>query len=153
MDFDMITWIWLIGGLLMIGSELFIPGLIMIFLGVSATLIAGARWLGLLQGELASLTWWFLLSMILVLGLRTVLLRFLPGNSSYQPADEDVDAFGEVAEVVDEISCHHQNGRILFHGTTWPAICEQDKLPPGSKVKVLARDNIHWIVEPVDKLL
>ena len=48
---DTLTWIWLIGGFVLIGLELFLPGLISAFFGIAAILVALLRWTGLISGN------------------------------------------------------------------------------------------------------
>jgi inner membrane protein len=144
---DMITWVWLIAGVLLIVTELFIPGLVVCFLGVGAILVAGFRWLGLLTGTVDSFTAWFIISIVLLVGLRHLLLKWLPSERSYQMTDEDLEAVGSIVEVVEPISSSDQNGRVRFGGTTWPAIAKEGTISKGKKVKLILRDNLVWRVE------
>lgn len=152
MAFETITWVWVAVGLLLMLGEIVVPGLVVIFLGTGAILVGLGRYLNLINGELNSFTWWFILSLLLILLLRGILQRLFPGDSSYQSADDDADAFGKTANVVYEISIRHDKGRIKFKGSTWPAKCGVRRIKKGRKVKIVNRDNIHWIVEPADEL-
>jgi inner membrane protein len=144
---DTITWIWLIAGVLLIVTELFLPGLVVCFLGLGAILVAGLRWLGLLTGMVNSITAWFLISIVLLVGLRHVMLKWLPSERTYQMTDEDLEAVGSIVEVVEPISSIDQKGRVRFGGTTWPAISKEGTIPKGKKAKLLLRDNLVWTVE------
>ena len=46
---DTITWRWLVGGIILLASELFLPGLVAMFLGLSAMVVALLRWLGVID--------------------------------------------------------------------------------------------------------
>ncbi len=153
MTFETITWVWITMGLILMLGEIVVPGLVVIFLGAGAVLVGIARYFGVIQGELNSFTWWFILSLLLIFVLRSLVQRITPGDISYQTADDDIDAFGEVADVVNGISIRHDEGRIKFHGSTWPAKCGVQEIERGRKVRVISRDNIHWVVEPVDEPL
>lgn len=152
MSGDMMTWVWLIVGIALIATELFIPGLVVVFLGLAAIIVAGLRWLGLLSGVLDSLTAWIVTSIVLLLGLRQFLLRWFPSERSFQTTNEDIEAIGSVVDVVHEISSTHQNGRIWFGGTSWPAISRQGVIPSGQKARLVLRDNLVWIVEPMPEI-
>lgn len=144
-----LAWIWLVFGLVLMGLELVIPGLVVVFLGLAALVVAGGLGLGLISGWVAALTTWFVTSTVLTLGLRSAFTRFLPGSSRKQLTDEDLDAFGEVATVVVEVG-PNAGGRIRFRGTTWAAETTSDTLAVGTKARVIARDNLVWIVEAAD---
>ncbi len=147
---DLITWIWLIAGILLIVTELFIPGLVVCFLGLGAILVAGLRWLGFLTGMVDSLTVWFITSIILLVGLRHFLLKYLPSERSFQMTDEDLEAVGSIVEVVAPVNSSDQRGRVRFGGTTWPAVSKTGIIPSGKRAKLIMRDNLVWTVEPYD---
>jgi membrane protein implicated in regulation of membrane protease activity len=148
---DIITWIWLIAGLLLIATELFIPGLVVCFLGLGAIIVAGLRWLGLITGIIPSFTVWFVTSIVSLLSLRHFLLRWVPSESTYTSSDEDLDAVGSIVEVVQTVS-ELEQGRIRYAGTTWPATTRHGTLLPGQKARLLYRDNLVWVVESHQEL-
>lgn len=143
------SFIWLAAGLILIALELVIPGLIVIFLGVAALIVAAALSLGLVTGWISALTLWFVASLGLVTGVRSAFTRFLPGGAEKGSTNEDLDAFGEWVEVVDEVG--PEGGRVRFRGSTWAAQTVDGKLSPGTKARIVARDNLVWIVEPADE--
>lgn len=52
--------------------------------------------------------------------------------------------------VVDCVIYPYQKGRIYFRGSWWPARCEEEvKLLTGQRVKVIGRQNITLIVQPI----
>jgi len=148
---ETITWIWLIAGFVLIATELFIPGLVVCFLGLAAILVAVLRWLGLFPGLMESFTVWFIASIVLLVGLRHFLLRWIPSESTYTSADEDLDAVGAIVEIVQEVSASTP-GRIRYAGTTWPATTRHGTLVPGQKARLLYRDNLVWVIEPHQEL-
>ncbi len=149
MDFHTITMIWFFFGLALVLAEMLIPGLVVIFLGVGAMLVALLRFVGILQSEINSFTTWFILSLVLILALRWVFLRIFPPESAFVPTKEDEDSYGTIVEVIEKIQANNTEGRIRFRGTTWPAICSDGIIPKGQKVKLLYRDNLSWVVESV----
>jgi membrane protein implicated in regulation of membrane protease activity len=148
---EIITWVWLIAGILLIATELFIPGLVVCFLGLGAIIVAGLRWLGLITGIIPSFTVWFITSIGLLLSLRHFLLRWIPSESTYTSSDEDLDAVGSIVEVVQTVS-ESEQGRIRYAGTTWPATTRHGTLLPGQKARLLYRDNLVWVVESHQEL-
>ena len=147
---DTITWLWLLGGIILLASELLLPGLVAMFLGLGAMVVALLRWLGLIDSLAYSFTAWFVSSLAFIVFLRSTLQRFVPSETSFTPLEEDSDLFGAVAEVVETVSSSHTDGRISFRGTTWPATSDAAEIPPGSKVTILFRENLGWRVQPSD---
>ena len=147
---DAITWLWLLGGIILLASELLLPGLVAMFLGLGALVVALLRWLGLIDSLAYSFTAWFVSSLAFIVFLRSTLQRFVPSETSFTPLEEDSDLFGAVAEVVETVSSSHTDGRISFRGTTWPATSDAAEIPTGAKVTILFRDNLGWRVQPSD---
>lgn len=147
---DAITWLWLLGGIILLASELLLPGLVAMFLGLGALVVALLRWLGLIDSLAYSFTAWFVSSLAFIVFLRSTLQRFVPSETSFTPLEEDTDLFGAVAEVVETVSSSHTDGRISFRGTTWPATSDAAEIPTGAKVTILFRDNLGWRVQPSD---
>ena len=150
MNPDTITWIWFVAGALLMLTELAIPGLVVVFLGLGAMLVALGRWLHLLEGEISSFTAWFIISLVLVISLRQLLARFVPAETSYQSPEEDLNAQGTVVEVLEAVDDQHRDGRIRFQGSSWPATCLEGSIASGEKARLLYRDNMVWVVEPAD---
>jgi membrane protein implicated in regulation of membrane protease activity len=148
---ELINWLWLISGILLIGLELFLPGLISAFFGIAAILVAGLRWGGLVSGHMESFVTWVITSVVLLLTVRQLALKWFPAEKSFSLTDEDVEAVGTIVDVVEEVGTAKQ-GRIRFAGTTWPALSKEGNLMPGTRAKLLYRDNLIWVVEPVSEL-
>lgn len=148
---ETMTWLWLLGGIILVASELFLPGLVVVFLGLGAMVVALLRWLGLIDSLAYSFTAWFVSSLALIVVLRSTLQRFVPSETSFTPLEDDADQFGAVAEVVETVSPRHTDGRISFQGTTWPATSDAVEIPPGTKVTILYRESLGWRVQPSDE--
>ena len=152
MSADAVTWIWFFVGIGLLATELFIPGLVVCFLGLAAMIVAGFRWAGFFPGLMESFTAWFVTSIVLLVGLRQFVLRWIPSERTFQSTDEDLEAVGTIVDVVQQISSSDQNGRVRFGGTSWPAVTREGVIPAGQKVKLVLRDNLVWIVEPVAEI-
>lgn len=153
MDDSVITLIWLAVGLLLMAAELFLPGLVVVFLGVSAVVVALLRWVGLVTDLPMSFLAWMVISIALVVGLRGAVRRWFPPEESKGETDEDLAAFGTVVDVVED--CHEADdeaptGRIRFQGSTWPAMSASGVVKKGQRAKLVYRQNLTWVVEPVE---
>ncbi len=148
---DTITWIWLIVGILLMVSEILVPGLVVIFLGLAAVIVAGGRWIGLIDGLVDSFTYWFILSTFLCLGMRGLVSKITPGEIAIESGDDDEAAIGREVEVLEETCSDNDNGRIRFRGTTWKAMTEFGRIYPGQKARIYSRKDMIWIVDPIDE--
>lgn len=143
---ETITWIWLIAGVILLASEIVIPGAVVAFLGAAALLIALGQWVGWIDGWMESFLYWFVLSMGMVVAFRGLIMKAFPSESHIE-YDDDWDAFGEIVEVLEEISYQHETGRIRLQGTTWAATTGKGTIPAGDKAKLIERDELVWLVE------
>lgn len=142
---------WLVAGVAFLLLELVVPGAVLVFLGAGALVVALLVWLGLLTTWVSAITAWFIGSLALLLGLRGLVLRLLPGESETQSTDEELDAYGEVVEVIEAVG-PDPGGRIRFRGTTWDALCLEQTIPAGSKARIVLRQDLAWIVDPAEAL-
>ena len=140
---------WVVGGVILLLAEIVVPGMVLGFLGAAALMVAGLLWLGVIEGPVAALTTWFIGSIVLLVALRGMFQRLMPGDVEVQSTDEDLDAYGSVVEVAETIP-KGETGRIRFHGSTWTAICYERTLEAGSRARLVTRDGIGWVVEPME---
>ena len=143
--------IWIIAGIVLAVLELIVPGMVLVFLGMGALLVALLIWMGLIQTWVTSLTAWFIASLALLLVLRSFFQKYMAGDEDRQPTDEDTDAYGEIVDVVEDIGPENE-GRIRYRGTTWQAACYDHSLMAGTKAQIVFRENLIWIVEPVNEI-
>ena len=151
MDLDptLLTWAFVVGGLLLMLLETLVPGGVAGFLGLGGLVIAGLRAMGLLVDPLTALVTWVFLSAGLTIALRPLAMRFVQGDFSLALTDEDAEAMGETVTVVEEVG-DEDPGRIRFRGATWDARAVDGTLPEGAQATILYRDNLTWVVEPAD---
>lgn len=95
---------------------------------------------------------WFVTSLGLILLMRPLLRRYGGGDSFFKLADEDFEAMDQIVDVIEPISAEDNSGRIRFQGISWQARTIEGSLPRGSKARIKYRDNVTWIVEPLDEL-
>ena len=139
---------WVILGSILVFSELIVPGLIVIFLGMASFFVAFGIWMGWFVSLIDILTAWMLSSLVLIFSLRQVFARLAPGESVVSNMDEDKDAYGSIVEVLKTVG-PHEKGRIFFRGTSWEASSSQ-VIKTGEKAILKSRDLNMWIIEPMD---
>lgn len=149
MDAEMLTWIFFLGGVLLMILETVLPGGVAFFLGVGGLLTGGLRLLGLVSDPVTSVLIWMFLSTGLTIALRPLAARYLGGDFSFAMTDEDAEAMGQTVTVVEPVDAESK-GRIRFRGATWDARTTEGRLPKGAEARILYRDNLTWMVEPVD---
>lgn len=149
MDPELITWIFFLGGLLLMLLETILPGGVAFFLGAGGLVIAALRVLGLLLDPVTAVLTWVFLSTALTIALRPIAMRYFGGEVSMQITDEDAEAMGQTVLVIEKVG-EETPGRIRFRGAEWDARTLEGRLPKGAEARILYRENLTWIVEPVD---
>lgn len=137
--------IWLIAGAVMMVAETIIPGGIIVFLGAAAMIVGGAIYFEWITSIQMALLTWFICSIIFILFLRALFMKYFEGDSKVQNVNEDSDIQGSIVEVVEEI-LSYKEGRVRFRDTTWMARSDED-LPVGSKAIVAERDGNFLVVK------
>ena len=147
MDTELLTWIFLIGGIILMLLEFLIPSGMALILGASGLLIALARFLGFLDDPITATMAWIFTSAGITLLAMPLIRKYLKAETSYKLADED-----QIVQVVEPLNEHNDEGRIRFQGISWQARTLSGEVPAGTKVKIKYRENTTWIVEPVDQI-
>jgi len=119
--------IWFLAGLLLILLEFAAPGVIVVFFGVGAWLVALTTWLGLTPGLALQLLVWAIASVVLLLMLRGRLAsRFHGFETGVQDPAVNLDEFaGQEVRVTADIGPDHRDGRVEFKGAGWTAVCAE----------------------------
>lgn len=149
-DYELFTY-WFIGGIALMLLEFLLPGGIVFFLGLGATLVSLLLYVDLIDGWIQAFTAWFVGSLLLLFGLRGVVQKLIPAQVEQGRTDEDLDAYDQIAEVAETIPAGGE-GRIDFRGSTWAAkhYHEDRALEAGTRVRIVFRDNLLWTVEAID---
>jgi len=131
----------------LIAVEFLVPGLVMVFVGLGALTVALGMHFGHVDGVLEQFITFFVGSIIYLLTLRFLVLRFVPSASRKENIDEDEEVMGSIVELVVDIN-PGEFGRVEHSGSTWQARAEGDQtILKGEQVKIIGRDNITWIVQ------
>ncbi|MFT6977879.1 MAG: hypothetical protein ACJAZA_001598 [Shewanella psychromarinicola] len=141
--------VWLVLGLLLMLSEIIIPGGIVILLGAACVIVASALAVGIIDGLVQSMTLWFMASMVLLLSFRHVTQRLVGGDSHVDNTDEELDLYNQVAIVKQDIGPGQQTGRISCLGSEWTALGDGTVIKEGTQVRIICRENIAFVVEPI----
>lgn len=150
MDGEILTWVFLIGGILLMVLETLLPGGVAFLLGLSGLGIGILRYFGFLADPFTATVVWLLSSTALTIAIRPLFNKYFKGETSYKLADEDYEAMDQIVEVIEPINDLNNDGRIRFQGISWQARSMEGDIPVGVQVRIKYRDNTTWIVEPVD---
>lgn len=153
MDGETITLVFLVGGILLMLLETVVPGGVSFFLGLSGLIVAGLRWFGILADPAVSVLIWLFSSIGLILLMRPLIKKYWGGETSWKPADEDLEAMDQLVEVTQPVNALDNSGRIRFQGSVWQARTMEGEIEAGKKAVIKYRDNVTWIVEPADDYL
>ena len=141
--------IWLGSGIFLMAIEFLVPGLVMVFVGLGALTVALGMQLGYIDEIPQQFTTFFISSIIYLLTLRFLVLRFVPSVTRKENIDEDEEVIGSIVELVADINSG-EFGRVEHSGSSWQARAEGDQtILKGEQVKIIGRDNITWIVQKI----
>ncbi len=149
MDIELITWIFIGGGLSLMLLELLIPSGMAFLLGLSGLLVGLVQLLGFFEDPVNAVMAWLFTSVALTIAVRPVIKKYFQGETSFKFADEDFEAMDQIVEVVEPLNDSTNEGRIRFQGISWQARTIDGEVPVGAQVRIKYRDNTTWIVEPV----
>lgn len=131
--------IWFLIGLVLIIAELMVPGVILVFIGVAAWIVAILAWCGV---ESFSIQMWVfgLVSIGLVVFARRYVKDWFRGSETTAEGHLDEEFVGKIVTVLESIE-PGDFGKVELKGAQWIAFSEVS-LAAGSKAEVIARDNI-----------
>jgi len=146
---DLAFSIWLGSGIFLMAIEFLVPGLVMVFVGLGALTVALGMQLGYIDEIVQQFITFFISSIIYLLTLRFLVLRFVPSVTRKENIDEDEEVMGSIVEIVADINSG-EFGRVEHSGSSWQARAEGDQtILKGEQVKIIGRDNITWIVQKI----
>jgi len=136
--------LWSLLGLLLIASEMIIPGFVIFFFGTGA-IVTGIL-SGIIPGLSESFAFqgfiWILSSILSFSFFRKKFARIFKGTILNKEIDSDV---GRTAEVIEAIA-PDKPGRVRYQGTSWKAISYTESFEPGEKVDIVKEENLTFIV-------
>lgn len=144
------SFVWGVIGLLLIASEMLIPGFTIFFFGLGAWLVAVvALFFPFLEGSFAwQVLAWVMASILSFAFLRRKFSRLFRGTLLNRLPPEGL---GERAVVLEPIT-PEQAGRVRYRGTSWKAVSLTESFETGDEVSIVGEDGITLTVtEPFDK--
>ena len=146
MELDAKT-IWFIAGLVMILLEFVAPGVVIVFFGVGAWVVAGSMWIGVIDSVPAQCLTFAISSLLLLFILRRYVTSWFVGLSSNGGANIEEEFIGKTVRVTREIGGGDAAGKVELKGAEWSARSDHE-LCTGSFATVVDRDGLDLIVKP-----
>ena len=141
--------LWLGSGIFLKAIEFLVPGLVLVFVGLGSLTVVFGMHFGYIDGILQQFITFFISSIIYLLTLRFLVLRFFTSVTRKENIDEDEEVMGSIVELVADIN-PGEFGRVEHSGSSWQARAEGDQtILKGEQVKIIGRDNITWIVQKI----
>ncbi|MBT8493790.1 MAG: NfeD family protein [Deltaproteobacteria bacterium] len=150
MSTDIMALSWLGLGAFLMLLEIVLPGLVVVFLGFGALIVALAVYLGWVAGWINAGTLFFVASLGSLLLLRGMFQRMMPGQVETGDTDDDTIGVGVEVEVIEDVGPGEDEGRIRYGGTTWRATSYDKLIPAGEKAKLVVREGQVWLIETLD---
>ena len=139
--------LWFIAGLILILLEFAAPGVVVIFFGVGAWVVATAMWVGLIESVPAQCLTFAVASLVLLFGLRRYVAVWFVGGSSTGGSSLDEEFIGKTVRVVHAIGGGDQTGKVELKGAEWNARSDEP-LDEDSLAVVVKREGLVLIVQP-----
>ena len=141
-------WLWMYLGAFLMLMELFAPGFVVFFFGLSAATVGVCRFV---FGAAFTLTWqlaaFSVFSVLYLVFLRRWMTRLFCGDSVTAKADFNNETVGRIGKVTEAIR-PPLTGRVLIGDAEWTAVAES-VIEVGADVKVIAQSNITMKVEAI----
>jgi membrane protein implicated in regulation of membrane protease activity len=135
---------WLYAGIALIILEVMTPGLVSIFFGLSALVVALITWLVPGVPQLAQWLMFSLFSILFIALLRKTLKKTFSGTS--EVTEDMFDSFSGKRAVVTEAITPIKTGRVEFNGSGWTAEADE-ALDVGTPVRIKCKKNLTLFVE------
>jgi membrane protein implicated in regulation of membrane protease activity len=135
--------IWFLVGVAFALLELAVPGVILVFFGLGAWIVAATTAIGItpsLASQLVVFTITSLLSLILLR--RWIRNRFLGHEADTRDGTADLDEFvGKSVTVTKAVTPGGSGGRVEYKGAEWTAVADE-QLAKGDLAEIVAMDGI-----------
>ncbi len=144
------AWSWFSAGVILLILEMMTPGLVFIFFGLAALVMAAlvAFWPGF--PPVWQMVAFAALSVLFVVGLRRAFKRVFTGKKQAQSNNGLADEFAGHRATVSVALDGERPGRVAFNGTDWSAVSDKP-IPVGAVVEILSHENLTLSVRQVIK--
>nr|WP_242935151.1 NfeD family protein [Leptospira kobayashii] len=145
--FEQSPYLWIIGGILFLALEFVFPGTFIMFLGIGG-IITGITARLIPMSFTAQVVIWMISTLAsLILG-GSAVKKLFKSESTVDPFIKD-DYLQQIVPVETDILVGQLGGKVRFQGTVWDAISQKERIPKGSQVRILSRDNLTFTVEKI----
>lgn len=148
MEFILAFETWIILAIFLASAEIFVPGGILLNLGLASLIVAIGIKTALLDNGVAIFTTWFISASILLFIGYYITNKFFPSKQRIDNVDEELDVFGHEVTVIETIGPGQHKGRVEFQGTSWTALGDGSTISQGSRAIIICKENISLVVEP-----
>ncbi len=140
---------WFLLGMLLVLSELALPGFVVIFFGVGAWITALCAWTGIAGGFNSQLLIFLLSSVLSLFLFRKQSRGYFKGivSGKIKDASQLDNVRGERVMVIEDIIPGRLSGKVEFHGTVWNAEADQE-IKKGTTAEIVERNNLTMKVKP-----
>ena len=139
---------WIILAILFACLEIFVPGGILLNLGIASLIVAIGVQQEILDTWVLTLTTWFIIATCLLIAVYFITERFFAGDTTIENIYEELDIYGKTVDVLEQIGPGTHAGRVEFQGTTWTALGDGTVINAGSQASIVCKENISLVVEP-----
>jgi len=139
---------WIILAILFACLEIFVPGGILLNLGIASLIVAIGVQQQILDTWVLTLTTWFIIATCLLIVVYFITERFFAGETTIENVYEELDIYGKTVDVLEQIGPGTAAGRVEFQGTTWTALGDGTVINAGSQASIVCKENISLVVEP-----
>lgn len=142
--------LWFVVGLVLLISELMLPGFVIVFFGIGAWITAALVAFGLLPGFNAQLLVFLIASLLSLVLFRKRGKKYFEGDVSrtMKPGEVFDSISGQRAVAISPITPNIPGGQVEFHGTPWSA--ESDvPIAAGQAVEIVEQKSLVLRVKPV----
>ncbi len=143
--------IWLVFGVVLMISEIFIPGIMISFFGLGALITALLTWLNITKSLQIQLLVFSVSSVVMLLFFHLYLKNLLIKDIKNKKETFNLNLeLGKIVPVIELIQPDEIGGKVRYQGTNWLAR-SADTIAPGETAKLIGCDNLTLIVEKVKK--
>lgn len=132
--------IWFIVGLVLFLLELAAPGLVILFFGIGAWIVAVACFLTAISVN-TQLVLFLVSSVIVLISLRNRFKVLFSGRTRVQNPVQNIDDISGQKAVVQEPIERNKPGKVEFHGTSWTAESDEE-IAAGATVEITGKENL-----------
>lgn len=147
MDFLLLFETWIILAVILSFAEIFIPGGILINMGIASLFVGFGVKFGWLDTWVFTLTVWFITASSLLFLVYLFTDRYISADKSIENVNEELDIYGREVLVTENIGPGIHAGRVEFQGTTWTALGDGSEISAGSIATIVCKENISLVVE------